>query len=157
LVTPAQGVYEIIRTRDQKKIITGACLRIEKDSTNEPLRKAKYNLSDFVHGGETGKYLVINSSKVGRPGLGLRFGLLPGKDYVVIDGGIMNRGNSALQVKEVSIFTNGQLHGGKNLSPGFRMLDGNGGGEDTRVTEKPVLDCRNNFLLTWGKPERTVR
>jgi len=154
VVKPAQGIYEIIRTADQKKIITGACLRIEKDSTNEPGRKVQYSLSDFVHGGETGKYLVITSAKNGRPGLGLRFGLLPGKDYVVIDGGIMNTGNSAMQVHEISILTNGQLYGGKKLSPGFRMLDGNGGGEDTRVTEKPVLDCRNNFLLTWGKPEK---
>lgn len=154
VVKPAQGVYEIIRTADQKKIITGAYLRIEKDSTNEPLRKAEYTLSDFVHGGETGQYLLITSSKDGRAGLGLRFGLLPGKDFVVIDGGVMNRGTSVMQIREISVLTNGLLYGGGKMTPGFRMLDGNGGGEDTRVTGKPVLDCRNNFLLTWGKPDK---
>jgi hypothetical protein len=154
VVQPARGVYEIIRTADQKKVITGAYLRIDKDSTNEPLRKAEYSLSDFVHSGEAGQYLLITSSKEGRPGLGLRFGLLPGKDYLVIDGGIMNTGKSVMQIHEVSVITNGQLYGGKKLTPGFRMLDGNGGGEDTRVTVKPLLDCRNNFLLTWGKPDK---
>lgn len=154
VVQPARGVYEIIRTSDQKKIITGAYLRIEKDSTNESGRKAQYSLSDFIHGGETGKYMVITSAKNGRSGLGLRFGLLPGKDYVVIDGGIMNTGNSVIHIHEISILTNGQLYGGKKLSPGFRMLDGNGGGEDTRVTQKPALDCRNNIMLTWGKPDK---
>src|SRR3989339_874137 len=58
VVKPAQGVYEIIRTADQKKIITGAYLRIDRDSTNEPVRKADYSISDFVHGGEAGKYLL---------------------------------------------------------------------------------------------------
>ncbi|MFA6481353.1 MAG: hypothetical protein WCW62_02160 [Bacteroidales bacterium] len=151
VVKPAQGVYEILRTRDQKKIITGAYLRIEGDSTNEPLRKVDYSLSDFFHSGETGKYLLISSSKEGKPGLGLRFGLLPGKDYLVIDGGIMNTGKSTMHVHEISVITNGKLYEGRNLKPGFRMLDGNGGGEDTRVTEKPSLDCRNNLLLTWGR------
>jgi hypothetical protein len=153
VVKSSQGIYEILRTADQKRIVSGAYMRIENDSTNEPLRKTDYALSDFVHGGETGKYLLITSFKDGKAGLGLRFGLLPGKDYLVIDGGIMNRGNSAMQVKEISILTNGQLYGGGKLDPGFRMLDGNGGGEDTRVTEKPYLDCRNNFLLTWGQPD----
>ncbi len=153
VVQPARGTYEIVRTRDQKKIVTGAYLRIDQDSTNEPLRKVDYSLLDFVHGGESGKYLLVTSAKEGKAGLGLRFGLLPGKDYVVIEGGIMNRGTTPMQVHEISVITNGLLYGGKKLSPGFRMLDGNGGGEDTRVTEKPVLDCRNNFLLTYGNPD----
>jgi len=154
VVKSSQGVYDIIRTADQKKIISGAYLKIDRDSTNEPLRKPDFNLSDFVHESETGKYLLITSFKEGGPGLGLRFGLLPGKDYVVIDGGIMNRGDTRMQIRGISILTNGLLYDGKKLSPGFRMLDGNGGGEDTRVTRKPVLDCRNNFLLTWGEPQK---
>jgi hypothetical protein len=152
VVQPARGVYDIIRTADQKKIVTGAYLKIDQDSTNEPLRKAEYSLFDFVHEGKTGKFLLITSSKDGANGLGLRLGLLPGKDFVVMDGGIINRGNKALQIKEISVLTGGQLYGGAKLFPNFRMLDGNGGGEDTRVTDKPALDCRNNFLLTWGKP-----
>lgn len=154
VVQSSRGVYEIFRTADQKKIITGAYLKIDQDSTNEPGRRPEFDLLDFVHGGDTGKYLLITSSKKDRPGLALRFGLLPGKDYVVIDGGIMNRGDTEMQVKEISILTNGQLYGGKRLSPGFLMLDGNGGGEDTRVTGKPVLDCRNNFMLAWGSPDQ---
>ncbi len=153
LVKSSQGKYEIFRNADQKRIITGAYMKIDQDSTNEPGRRPKYDILDFVHNGETGKYLLVTSSKEGGPGLGLRFGLLPGKDYVVIDGGIMNRGNSSMQIREISILTNGQLYSGKKLTPGFRMLDGNGGGEDTRVTEKPAMDCRNNFMLTWGKPD----
>jgi len=39
VVQPARGVYDIIRTADQQKIVTGAYLRIDKDSTNEPPRK----------------------------------------------------------------------------------------------------------------------
>jgi hypothetical protein len=61
---------------------------------------------------------------------------------------------STLQVKEISVITNGLLYGGRKLSPNFRMLDGNGGGEDTRITDKSGLACRNNFLLTWGTPEK---
>ena len=153
LVKSSQGVYEVFRNADQKRIVSGAYLKIGQDSTNEPGRRPKYDLLDFVHNGETGKFLLITSSKENGPGLGLRFGLLPGKDYVVIDGGIMNRGTAAMQIKDFSVLTNGKLYAGKKLIPGFRMLDGNGGGEDTRVTEKPVLDCRNNFMLTWGKPD----
>jgi hypothetical protein len=153
VVKSSRGIYEIFRNSDQKRIITGAYMKIDQDSTNEPLRKADYQLSDFTKGGETGKYLLITSSKENGNGLGLRFGLLPGKEYVVIDGGIMNKGSNSLQIKKFSILSNGLLYGGKKLNPGFRMMDGNGGGEDTRVTESPVLDCRNNFLLTWGKPD----
>jgi hypothetical protein len=151
VVKSSQGTYEIFRNADQKRIITGAYLRIDGDSTNETGRKPKYDILDFFHGPDTGKFLLITSSKEGRPGLGLRFGLLPGKDFVVIDGGIMNLGTTAMQVKEISVVTNGLLYGGKKLTPGFRMLDGNGGGEDTRVTEGPVMACRNNFMLTWGE------
>jgi hypothetical protein len=154
IVKAPQGIYEIVRATDQKKIVTGAYLKIDGDSTNEPLRKADYALSDFTHGGITGKYLLVTSSKEGKNGLGIRFGLLPGKDFVVIDAGIMNRGDSVLQVKEISVLTRGELYGGRKLMPGFRMLDGNGGGEDTRVTGKTALDCRNNLLLTWGKPRK---
>ena len=154
VVKSTQGTYEIFRNSDQKRIITGAYLRIDGDSTNETGRKPNYDLLDFVHGRDTGKFLLFTSSKEGRPGLGLRFGLLPGRDYVVIDGGVMNRGTTVMQVKEISVVTNGLLYGGKNLSTGFRMLDGNGGGEDTRVTHNPVLACRNNFMLTWGAPDK---
>ena len=49
-----------------------------------------------VHGSDSGKFLVITSAREGRPGLGLRFGLLPGKDYLVIDGGIMNTGHAPM-------------------------------------------------------------
>jgi hypothetical protein len=157
VVKSSQGVYEIFRNADQKRVVSGAYLKIGQDSTNEPGRRPEYDILDFIHGRDTGKYLLITSSKEGGPGLGLRFGLLPGKDFVVIDGGIMNRSNSVIQVREMSVLTNGLLYEGKKLEPDFRMLDGNGGGEDTRVTRKPALDCRNNFLLTWGKPgEREV-
>ena len=163
VVKPAQGIYEIWRTgsrRDaymrlpQKMVVSEAYLRIDKDSTNEPGRSFDHSLSDFMHGGESGKYLTVTSSMEGRPGLGVRFGLLPGRDFVVIDGGIMNTGTDVMQVREISVLTGGLLYGGRKLTPGFRMLDGNGGGEDTRVTQKPEMECRNNFLLTWGKPDR---
>ncbi len=154
VVKPAQGIYEIWRIGGQKMVVSEAYLRIDQDSTNEPGRNFDHSLSDFVHGGESGKYLTVTSSMEGKPGLGLRFGLLPGKDFVVIDGGIMNTGNDVMQIKEISVLTGGLLYGGRKLTPGFRMLDGNGGGEDTRVTQKPELECRNNFLLTWGKPDR---
>jgi hypothetical protein len=153
VVKPAQGIYDIVRTRDQQKIITGAYLKIGEDSTNATGRTFDHTESDFVRGDESGKYLLVTSSGEGKPGLGLRFGLLPGKDYVVIDAGIMNKGDSVLRVKEMSVLTNGLLYGGKALGGNFRMLDGNGGGEDTRVTGKTRLDCRNNFMLTWGEPK----
>jgi hypothetical protein len=154
VVKPAQGVYEIIRTADQERIITGAYLKIDQDSTNEPLRKSDYSISDFVRGTKSGKYLLITSSKEGGNGLGIRFGLLPGADFVVIDAGLMNRGNAPMQIREISVITNGHLYGDKKLAPGFRMLEGNGGGEESRVLENPVLACRNNFMMTWGKPGR---
>ncbi|MFH0760629.1 MAG: hypothetical protein V2A67_03905 [Bacteroidota bacterium] len=151
---PASGEYDVFRCTDRQKIISGACLKVETDSTSEPGRAAACALSDFIHGRDTGRYLTITSTKEGKPGLTLRFGLLPEQAYMVINGGVINSTGSAMQVHEINVITDGTLYSGKNLEPNFRMLDGNSGGEDTRVTKKSELDCRNNFLLTWGKPEK---
>ncbi|MFO7616734.1 MAG: hypothetical protein R6V75_05740, partial [Bacteroidales bacterium] len=109
-------------------------------------------ITDFIRESAMGKYLVVTSSRKGHPTLRQRFGLLPGKDFLVVDAGLINLTDSILQVNEVSVVTSGRLYGGRDLSRNFHLLDGNGGGEDTRVTAKPALDCRNNALMMWGKP-----
>lgn len=151
---PASGEYDIFRCTDRQQIISGACLKVEADSTSEPGRAATCSLTDFIHGADTGKYLTITSTKEGKPGLNLRFGLLPDQAFMVINGGVINSTGSVMQVHDISVITGGSLYEGKTLEPDFRILDGNAGGEDTRVTRKPELKCRNNFLLTWGQPEK---
>ncbi|MFA5815199.1 MAG: hypothetical protein WC865_06230 [Bacteroidales bacterium] len=68
VVKPAQGVYEIIRTGDQKKIIAGAYLRIDKDSINEPGRKAQYGGMEDAYSTTAAAYRTVY--QLARTGLG---------------------------------------------------------------------------------------
>jgi len=150
---PASGEYDIFRCTDRERIISGACLKVDADSTSEPGRAAACLLADFIHAADTGRYLTITSTKEGKPGLTLRFGLLPEQAYMVIYGGVINSTGTVMQVHDISVITGGSLYDGKTLVPDFRMLDGNAGGEDTRVTQKPEKKCRNNVMLMWGEPD----
>jgi hypothetical protein len=97
-----------------------------------------------------GKMLKIVSRKEGMPSLLLEITLYEDKGFVVLGAGLDNQTSFPVLLRTIRPLL-GRAFSGCDLSADFKMLDGNGGGEQTLVTTEDSLRSRNNLLVTFGK------
>lgn len=98
----------------------------------------------------TGRSITLRSVKAGQPDLEFEFRLYDGQPFVIMCGGVDNRTDSAVQIKELSPLWAAKVFEGCDLSKNFRLVDGEGGGAATFIRTEPDLSSQNNFILHFG-------
>jgi len=101
-----------------------------------------------------GRSLVLTCASAGYPALLLEIILYEGRSAIVLGLGLDNTTGYPVRVRRLQPVA-ARAFSGAALDENFRLLDGNGGGEPTRVIEEKSLRSRNNLLATFGAgPER---
>lgn len=147
----ARGNYKATDKRNSSVCITEAFTSIGVLNSSEPGFKHTWQSDTAKDALGTGKILRITSSNAGLPAIILEITLYAGKKFIVLAAGMDNKTDYPIQLKSIHPI-NAKAFAGLDLDADFRMLDGNGGGEYTRVTSENTLRCRNNLLVTFGKP-----
>ena len=145
-----QGKYSATEKRNRSVRISEAFTSIGVLNSSDPGFKHAWQSDTAKDALGTGKVLRITSSKDGLPSIILDMTLYADKKFVVLAAGIDNKTGYPIQVKSIHPI-NAKAFSGLDLDADFKMLDGNGGGEWTRLTSENTLRCRNNLLVTFGK------
>jgi len=96
-----------------------------------------------------GRTLALSCVSAGYPALLLEITLYDGRSAVVLGLGLDNATGYPVRVRRLQPL-DGRAFDGAPLNENFFFLDGNGGGEPTRVIEDKTLRSRNNLLATFG-------
>jgi hypothetical protein len=101
-----------------------------------------------------GRTLALTGATPGYPAILLEITLYEGRSAIVLGLGLDNTTGYPVRVCRLQPLE-ARAFAGAALDENFRLLDGNGGGEPTRVSEGKSLRSRNNLLATFGAgPER---
>jgi hypothetical protein len=147
----ARGTYSASDKRNSSVCISEAFTSVGVLNSSEPGFKHAWQSDTAKDALGTGKILRITSSKAGLPLIILEITLYADKKFIVLAAGIDNKTGYPIQLKSIHPI-DAKAFSSLDLDADLRMLDGNGGGEYTRVTSENTLRCRNNLLVTFGKP-----
>jgi hypothetical protein len=145
----ASGTFTAADRRDGKTRIADAAAEAGGLSTRDARMKRAWTsrpIRDALGAGET---LRIACSGEGLPTLLLDIMLHDGRGAIVFAAGLDNRTGYPVTLRSLRPLR-ARAFAGEDLATGFMMLDGNGGGEPTRVSTGPDLKSRNNLLVTFG-------
>jgi hypothetical protein len=99
-----------------------------------------------------GLALEITSSGENRPELTTHFILHENQPFLSLRCGLVNTTADTIQLKQLKPIAGGKAFDGCDISKNFSMLDGNSGGQKTRVHHGSYLHSKNNLLVTFGEP-----
>ena len=146
-----RGTYGAIDKRTNSPCLSEAFTSIGVLNSSDPGFKHAWQGDTTKDALGDGKTLRITSSKPGLPSIILEISLYTNKKFFVLAAGVDNKTGYPIHVRSIHPM-NAKAFAGLDLDADFKMLDGNGGGEWTRVTSENTLRCRNNLLVTFGKP-----
>ncbi len=146
-----RGTYSAIDKRNNSVCISEAVTRVGVLGSSDPGFLHVWQEESVKDSLGRGQTLRITSSKAGLPSIILEISLYANKKFMVLAAGVDNTTDYPIQVKSIHPAT-AKAFAGFDLDSDFKMLDGNGGGEWTRVTSENTIRCRNNLMVTFGKP-----
>jgi hypothetical protein len=141
------GYYQVSDLKSKTVCIDSAFLQIDGWKSTGDLSRS-YTASPDDAGGQS---LLIECADAENKTLLLRFSLQKDKPYLILSAGIDNQSNDTLIVKTIAPLAGAKLFKGKDITKNLHILDGNGGGEVTKMRYRPAAHSRNNMLLFFGE------
>lgn len=143
-----KGTYNITDNNTKQIVIKDAQFSmgaIHSGSAGNSFETKEYSVNDF---GLTGKALEIACRSPLNHFLKWIVKAYNGQSFFVMGMEMHNQSKDTVQLKKWGPLTGGKLYDGIALH-NAKVLDGNGGGEATRVIDAGYIRCRNNILLTF--------
>lgn len=144
-----KGVYSIQDKIDKASTIAGIHFECNDLRTDDPFMKRTWKSVSVSDDLGEGKMLTLTCSATGKMTLIQEIKLYRDAGFVVLVGGIENTTGNEVRVKDIRYLVDGQAFGALNGKSDIRMLSGESGVGDTRVTQAPEMVCANNALLTF--------
>jgi hypothetical protein len=145
-----KGTFIAIDLRSERTVVEEAGTEAGVLSSRDAGWKRTWQTEPVQDALGRGQTLRILSAKENLPSIIQEFTLYENKGFIVLGAGLDNRTGYPVQLRTIHPLR-AKAFSGEDLSINFQMLDGNGGGESTRVTAEPSLRSRNNLLVTFGK------
>ncbi len=98
-----------------------------------------------------GKALIIKISFENYADILWQVRLYEDKPFVLFNMGIVNDAATEYRLMNFYPLISKKVYPGKNNTINYRVLDGNGGGSPTRVTDTVTLNSFNNVLVKFGE------
>jgi hypothetical protein len=158
----SSGTCRILDERDGSPAISGARLKIDDWSSDQPAMRRSWEQRAVSGPLGDGMALDLSFSSEQSPGLLFSFILYEGLDFLSATAGIVNTGKDAVRVKDIHVLADGKIYDGLDLARDFAMIDGFSGGEPLEygrrfyspLTRSNALKSRNNILLTFTAGNR---
>lgn len=144
-----KGFFSLANAKNEK-IIEDAYFRAGGLQSTDLCEKRTWSLQDISDSLGKGKLLTIKIAFENYPDILWRVFLYDAKPYFIFQMGINNDTHKAYQLMSFYPLISKKAYYGKNNILNYRILDGNGGGSPTRVTDTADLTTFNNVLLKFG-------
>lgn len=149
----ASGLYNAINLATNDTSICRASFSIDQFVSTDANRTFTWNSHPVSEFSLVGQQLRLCGSAKNLPDIFLDISLYDGVRFAVLRSGIKNTTSEYVKVHKISPLFQGDVFKAKDKSDHLRILDGNAGGEPTKVDQNPPVLCRNNILLTFGQNE----
>jgi len=147
------GSYDVVDNLSEKKVIERAHFSVGMWKSNDSTSIFNGRKFAFSENGLTGQ--AVEVSAYVPDGTIVKWNVKSYKEepYFVLSMSVENKSADTIILKKWGPLMNGKLHNGtKKLNA--KMLDGNGGGEATRVHDAGYMRCRNNLLFTFEEQNK---
>lgn len=153
----SSGLYKALDLANNTVALDSARFLVNNCSSGESGMTYTASSHDIQDDLGQGKMLKI-TAKGNTMELQLQISLYNDQNFIVLNSGVQNNGSSPIRVNSLRPLADARVFPGSDKS-GFRILDGNAGGEATKVYDALPVYCRNNILFTSGtdgKPKSIV-
>jgi len=144
------GTYSAKDKKQQKYIINGAYFSMALLKSTD--KGFKHSWTEQVTSDElgVGKTLTIRSKMANMPDLLFQITLYATSDYMILNGGLDNQTDFPVKLQNFHVLI-GNVYNHFPVNDSYFVLDGNSGGEETRVRTDKILFSRNNVMAKFGK------
>lgn len=98
----------------------------------------------------TGKSIIVKAEYEHYSNILWKATVYENKSYIIFEMGVENDEQTPYQLMSYSPLITKRLFPGKDNTQNYRILDGNGGGSPTRVTDTAALQSFNNIMVRFG-------
>jgi hypothetical protein len=144
------GLFSLSKA-DGEKVIENAYFQAGGLQSSDLCENRTWTQAAFTDELGTGKALIIKQSFVDYADILWKVCLYNDKSYYIFQMGIDNDVNRPYQLINFYPLITKKAYNGKNNTLNYRVLDGNGGGSPTKVTDTADLTSFNNVLVKFGE------
>ena len=153
-----KGVFNLSNAQGEK-VVENACFRcnaLHSKDFNTEITWSVENCSDVLGAGKT---VTLTKKFDDYADILWQVTLYNDRDFIVFQMGVDNDTDKPYRLMSFHPLICEQVYSGKNVRENYRVLDGNGGGSPTWVTDTVKITSFNNLLARFGdlkKPEIIV-
>lgn len=145
------GLYYLSNYKGEK-VVDGAYFQAGGLQSKDSCEKRTWAFEEVKDVLGTGKALNIKIAFENYADILWQVRLYDGSSYLIFKMGINNDTKTPYQLTSFYPLSSRNVYPGKDHSKNYRILDGNGGGSPTWVTDTSALHTFNNVLVKFGDP-----
>lgn len=146
-----QTGFFFIQNTQGEKIIDEAYFQAGGLQSKDSCEKKTWSQNEIIDSVGKGKSLTIKISFENYADILWRVNLYENKPFVIFNMGISNDVPRTYRLMSFYPLVSKKVFAGKNTALNYRIVDGNGGGTPTRVTDTSTLTTFNNVLVKFGR------
>ncbi len=143
------GYFHLSNARGEK-IFEDAYFQANGLQSKDTCRARTWTVSDVRDQTGAGKTLTVKIAFAGYADILWSVTLYENESYFIFDMGIVNDQPKPYRLMSFYPVACGKVYAGKDTKENYRVLDGNGGGSPTWVTNNDRLQSFNNLLIKFG-------
>ncbi len=143
-----KGTYDIFHKLDQQYLVRDAIFQIHNHISTEYSGQFDVEMETVENSNGRGQSLSIRSVSAGKPNVLLRISVYHETSFIELVCGVENSTPKVFRLKEMLVIE-ADIFPELPLIEHVKILDGNAGGGDTRVTDTLIFMCHNNALITF--------
>lgn len=144
-----KGVF-FLSNATGERIIDRAYFQAGGLQSKDSCERRTWEQGDVADSIGSGKALTIKIAFPGYADILWQVRLYDDKPFIIFNMGIDNDAPTAYRLMNFYPLVSNSVYKGKDNNVNYRVLDGNGGGNPTRVTDTSLLNTFNNVLIKFG-------
>lgn len=144
-----KGIVDI-QDRMGDKIVESGYFQLGGLQSRDHATKRSYISEEVQDVLGKGKSIIVKTEYAQYSNILWKATLYQDQAYIILEMGIENDEQKPYQLMNFHPLITKRLYAGKDNAVNYRILDGNGGGSPTRVTDTTALQSFNNVLVRFG-------
>ena len=143
------GFYYLKNDKDEK-IVDHAFFQCNGLQSKDSCQMRIWQVENSTDALGTGKTVTITVKFSDKADIVWQATLYDNREYIVFNMGVDNNTDKPYRLMKFYPLVSKQVYKGKRVRENYRVLDGNGGGSLTRVTDTTQITSFNNMLARFG-------
>ncbi|GEM_PF-3762107 len=147
------GQFSLVDLIQDKTSVKDAYARINDLTTTHTEAVNKTRTQRFTDELGRGKSLFVNTEIPHQPVFTTEIRVYDNKDFLTFKMSLKNTTQYPYVIKEMLPLEGGLIFPSEPINENFAILDGRGGGEQTRIWTNQHVRSRNNMMMTFGSDD----